>query len=85
MGPLSCMHQEAAATVASGAPRAEGVDEDLHACTGCWLAGSAALLAVQSGALLLVQLLHEAGAVRSIKVRDATMADLIAGYWLIGM
>ena len=64
--------QEAAASAANGAPRAEGFELDLLNCAGAWLADATLLLGLSTGQLILVNLQQESGGVKRLKVRMAS-------------
>ena len=60
--------QEAAASAANGAPRAEGFELDLLDCAGAWLADATLLLGLSTGQLILVNLQQESGGIKRLKV-----------------
>lgn len=67
--------QEAAATAATGAPRAEGFDLELAGSAHMWLSSTTLLLSLASGQLVLVLLQLEGLLVRRLKVPPFSLSD----------
>lgn len=64
------VHPDAAASLAKSAPKAPGLEIQVDAATGTWLAPHIALLGLKTGQLVLVQLTFKGSAASKIQVRE---------------